>query len=530
MTGASHAADFDVIVAGSGHNGMIAAAYLARAGLRVAVFERRPVVGGAVCTELDLIPGYRIDTGSSAHVMIHQTPVLRELELDRYGLEYIEMDPFAFYPGVNGSPSLCFYRDVAKTVESIARVSPRDAEKYGRFVEAWGELNEKVFRVFLNPPTPFKLVSRMARGSLRGSNRTEMVRQLMSPYGQLVTEWFEHESVRTAILWLAAQSGPPPGEVASGDFAGWHAMYHRSGMHRARGGSGALTQALKRRILADGGRIFEDAPVDRVLTSGGRATGVELEGGDRYGARAVLAACHVQTTVGRLLRDAELPAGLRERVANLRVGNGFGMIVRCAMSGLPVYPDEPVDSAGVSLAHRGLQLLCPSRQTIDDAYADYSAGRPPANPVPLAMTFSAIDPSLAPEGKHTLFVWGQYHPHTLRNGENWDDIEQREADKLLDAVDRFAPGTRGKVIDRFIQSPLEIERRFGMPRGNVMHLEMSLDQMFLFRPTSELSGYRMPIKGLYLTGASTHPGGGVWGASGYNAARVMLRDRRNWRG
>ncbi len=529
MTAEPRSNDFDVIVVGSGHNGLISAAYLARAGMRVAVFERRQIVGGAVCTEDDLIPGYRIDTGSSAHVMIHQTPVLRELELDKYGLEYIEMDPFAFYPGNDGHPSLYFYRDVEKTVESIARISPRDAESYRRFVQAWGELNEKVFQVFLNSPTPFNIMTRLARGSLRGTDRVEMVRQLMSPYGQLVTEWFEHESVRTAILWLAAQSGPPPGEVASGDFAGWHSMYHRSGMHRARGGSGALTQALKRRILADGGSIFEGAPVDRILTENGRATGVELEKGDRYGARAVLAACHVQTTVSRLLRDAELPSALRQRVGNLRVGNGFGMIVRCAMSGLPIYPDEPVDAEGVSPAHRGLQLLCPSRQAIDDAYADYARGRPPTRPVPLAMTFSAIDSTLAPKGKHTLFVWGQYHPYELRNGEDWDSIAEREADKLLASVDRFAPGTREKVIDRVIQTPLDIERRFGMLRGNVMHLEMSLDQMFTFRPTPELSGYRMPLLGLYLTGASTHPGGGVWGASGYNAARVMLRDRRKWK-
>lgn len=522
---------FDVVVVGSGHNGMIAAAYLAKAGCRVLVVERRGVVGGAVCTQEDLIPGYKIDVGSSAHVMIHQTPVLADLELARHGLEYLEMDPWAWYPPREGKPAVAFYRDVERTCESIAGVSPEDAEAYAAFVEAWGGLNERVFKAFLGPPTPVHLMRHLFTGSLRGADRMTMLRLLLAPYGQLVTETFRSESLRTAMVWLAAQSGPPPGEAGNGDFAGWHAMYHRSGMKRARGGSGALTQALKRRIVADGGVVREGAPVARILTDplGRRVRGVELEGGERIGARAVVAACHIKTTVERLLAEVPLAAALRRRVASLRVGNGFGMIVRCAMSGLPEYPGQPVDGRGVAAAHRGLQLLCPSREAIDAAYGDYLAGRPPERPVPLAMTFSSLDESLAPPGRHVLFVWGQYHPYELRNGEDWDGIGEREADKLLAAVDAFAPGTSAKVLDRYIQTPLSIERLHDLHRGNVMHLEMTLDQMFCFRPTPELSTYRMPIAGLYLTGASTHPGGGVWGASGHNTAAVMLGEKNLWR-
>jgi phytoene dehydrogenase-like protein len=523
--------DFDVIIVGSGHNGMITAAYLAKAGLRVGVFERRPIVGGAVCTQEDLIPGYKIDVGSSAHVMIHQTPVLADLDLAAHGLEYIEMDPWAWYPGRDGAPSISFYRDVAKTCESIARVSPKDAEAYLKFSDAWAGLNERVFKAFLKPPTLPNLAMNLMSGQLRGSDRMNMVRLLLAPYGQLVNETFESESLRTAINWLAAQSGPPPHEAGNGDFAGWHAMYHRSGMKRAKGGSGALTQALKRRILADGGSVFEDAPVKRILTTadGRTVNGIELENGDRHGASAVVAACHIKTTIEKLLADVPLDNNLRHRAGHLRVGNGFGMIVRCAMSGLPEYPGEPVDARGVSPAHHGLQLLCRSREAMDDAYGDYLAGRPPERPIPLAMTFSAIDPTLAPAGRHTLFVWGQYHPYELRNGENWDAIAEREADKLLAEVDRFAPGTSSKVIDRYIQTPLGIERLHGMYRGNVMHLEMTIDQMFCFRPMPELADYRMPIRGLYLTGSSTHPGGGVWGASGYNTAKVILAEKRVWK-
>ncbi len=521
---------------------MITAAYLAREGYRVGVFERRDRTGGAVCTHDDIFEGYRIDVGSSAHVMIHSTPVLQDLELSRFGLEYLEMDPWAVYPETrdlgNGEfePTgrwLRFYKDVEKTCASIAEFSAADAEAYRTFVKHWGELNEGVFEVFLKAPTPWNLVRTMMGRQLGGSNRVDMVRKLMGSYGQLVSESFENESLRTAILWLAAQSGPPPSEMASGDFAGWHSMYHRSGMKRAKGGSGALTDALQARIEADGGKVFTDAPIRKILLEGGdkRACGVELENGERYTAGAVVAACHIKTTLDRLLGEATLPGSIRTKSRHLRVGNGFGMIVRCAMSGLPEYPGIELDSRGAAPEHHGLQLLCPSRSYLDAAYADFLGGRPPTNPVPLAMTFSSLDPTLAPEGKHVLFVWGQYHPYELSNGEDWDAIEEREADKLLQVVDRYAPGTLDKVESRYIQTPLGIERLHGLLRGNVMHLEMGFDQMFLFRPMSELAGYRFPgIRGLYLTGASTHPGGGVWGASGHNTAKVMLKERKRWSG
>ncbi|MGJ3241538.1 MAG: phytoene desaturase family protein [Opitutales bacterium] len=532
---------FDVLVVGSGHNALITAAYLAKAGHAVGVFERRPVVGGAVCTQDDLIPGYQIDVGSSAHVMIHSTPVIEELDLAAYGLEYLPMDPWAFYPetapsgdGPGFQPTgrfLQFHNDVDATCQSIAQFSARDAEAYARFVKDWGALNEGVFDVFLKPPTAWNLVRTMAGRQLGGSNRVDMVRKLMGPYGQLVTETFESEVLRTAIIWLAAQSGPHPAELASGDFAGWHAMYHKSGMKRAKGGSGALTQALKRRILADGGSVFENAPVRRIRTaSNGRVSGIELEDGTAYEGKAVVAGCHVLTTLNTLLADTPAADPLRERAQHLRLGNGFGMIVRCAMEGLPAYPGMELDERGVGPGHRGLQLLCPSRDYLDAAHADFLGYRPPDKPVPLVMTFSALDDTLAPSGKHVMFVWGQYHPYELRNGEDWDSIEQREADKLIDAVEAYAPGTRDKVIDRYVQTPLGIERLHGLLRGNVMHLEMSFDQMFLFRPMPELAEYRVPqVPGLYLTGASTHPGGGVWGASGYNTAQTLLRDRKRWR-
>ncbi len=525
-------APYDCIVVGAGHNGLICACYLAKAGRKVLVLERRPVVGGAVCTE-EIVPGYKFDVGSSAHIMFRSTPIMEELGLAAHGLEYIEMDPWAFYPVPGEGRGISFHRDLEKTCASIAEMSPRDAAAYRDFINRFRELNEGVFETFMQAPKPGSIFGTIFRRNLfnRGSRKVwsslDTTRQLMTSYGRLIDETFESEPMRAALYWLAAQSGPPPEEIATGDLVGWQAMIHKHGAWRAKGGSGALTQALARCLRSRGGKVLTDQPVSRIGRGSGARFEVSSADGQIHAARAVVAACHVQTTF-RLLDPALVPTELQRRVDHLRVGNGFGMIVRHAVSELPRYAGQPCDERGVSPCHSSLQLLCPTRQYLRQAFLDYQRGEPPKKPAVLAMTFSALDPTLAPPGKHVLFTWAQYHPYALANGENWDGIAEREADKIYDVVCEYAPNMRGALVDRYIQTPLEIERKLGLLRANVMHLEMSLDQMFFFRPLPELSTYRTHLPGLYLTGASTHPGGGVFGASGRNAARVIQRDLR-WR-
>ncbi len=523
--------NYDAIVIGGGHNGLACAGYLTKAGMRVVVLERAAVVGGAVCTE-EVIPGYKIDIGSSAHIMIHLTSIVRDLQLERYGLEYIDMDPFAFYPLPDGSGAISFYRDVDKTCESIARICPRDAEAYRQFMAFWKPVNEAIFDVFLNPPSTPRLfgslLSSLPRVLGDGITSLEVVRRLMTSYEQLISETFESEAMRAAMTWLAAQSGPPPEELGAGDFFGWHAMLHTSGARHPRGGSGMLTQAMARSIEAAGGEVRLNAPVRRVLIHNGTVQGVELADGACIAAPLVISNAHVLTTMLDLVGAEHLPARLVQRLRHIRVGNGFGMTVRCATSALPDYLAAP-SGGQPHPSHHGLQLLCPDRAYLRRAYEDYQQGRPARDPAVLAMTFSAIDPDVAPPGKHTAFLWSQYFPYELADGQHWDTIREEVADSILEVLYRYAPNMRGAILDRYIQTPLDLERRIGLVRGNVMHVEMSFDQMFVFRPVPELARYRTPIQGLYLTGASTHPGGGVFGASGANTARIVLGDRKSRR-
>ncbi|MBV9850008.1 MAG: NAD(P)/FAD-dependent oxidoreductase [Armatimonadetes bacterium] len=511
---------YDAIVIGAGHNGLVCACYLAKAGHKVLVLERRAVVGGAVCTE-EVWPGYQIDIGSSVHLMIHRTPIVAELELEKYGLEYIEMDPWAALP-LPGGEALCFYRDLERTVESIARVSARDAAAYREFVTRWGPVVRGVFRAFQEPPTMASFGRHVILAPSPGRNSTDALRMILSGYGRLIHETFESVPMRAALGWLAAQSGPPPTEPGTGPFAGWYAAVHESGARRARGGSGMLTVALRRALEALGGTVLTGARVERILVEGGKAVGVAA-GGQSYRARAVVAACHVLTTFQDLLAESEVSEDLASRLRSVNVGNGFGMTVRCAASELPDYGGGwPME------IHRGMQLLCPTPEFLGEAYADYVGGRPSRRPAVLAMTFSALDDTLAPPGKQVVQLWSQYFPYERRDGRTWDEDAARDeaADAICETLFSYAPNMRGAIEKRFIQTPLDLERTLGLRRGNVMHLEMSLDQMFAFRPLPELAQYRTPIDGLFLTGASTHPGGGVFGASGVSAARVVGRALR----
>lgn len=515
-------ADFDILFIGAGHNALVCAGYLAKAGYRVGLLERRPVVGGAVVTE-EHIPGFRFDLGGSAHILIHHTPIIRDLSLERYGLNYLDVDPLFFAPYPDGS-HLFVWQDVDRTCESIATVSPQDADTYRRFIDDWTPMAEAMVESFLHPPTPWNVARTLGFQSGAYKDLRRRLTAILNSYGQLLRTTFASPQVQALIGWMAAQSGPPPTEPLSGPFALWQPMYHRAGIKRPEGGSGMLTQALARMIQDHRGEIFTDAPVARILTENGRAVGAQTADGRRFSARrAVVSGAHIHTTLNLL--DGQAPARRTALARKAKIGNGFGMIVRFALDALPDYTNLPTGVSGEpGPHHRALQFICPDLDYLDRAYGDFLAGRPSADPALIAMTFSAVDPTLAPPGKHVLFLWGQYYPYELASGESWDDIGDRVADRMLAKLAEYAPNVADAVIGRLVETPLFLERELGLLRGNVMHLEMSVNQMFTMRPALDMSNYRGPLDGLYLTGASTHPGGGIMGAAGRNAATVLLHD------
>ncbi|QIS19079.1 phytoene desaturase family protein [Nocardia terpenica] len=514
-----------VLIVGSGHNALVAACYLARAGQAVEVLERDEVLGGAVST-VPRFPGHLVDRGSSAHIMIRHTGIVEELELDRFGLRYIDCDPWGFAPTPAGTerPPLVFHRDLDRTCACIeAACGAREADAYRRFVRVWGPRSGRVMRAFAGPPGPGRLLRSFWGLDARGGG-SALSREFLQSGDALLDSWFDDEPLKAALAWFGAQSGPPMSEPGTAPMVGFAALMHTLPPGRAVGGSGALTTALVARLRSDGGVVSAGDAVTE-LRRDGDGWRVRTESGRNLAARTVIAGTHILTTLDLLERggfDAGVLADWRRRI---RVGPGIGMVVRAATDALPRYPGaEPAESA------RGLQLLVSDRRRLRLAHGAALAGELPPRPVVLAMSFSALDPSIAPPGEHQLSLWAQWHPYRLADGTDWTAHADQEADRIIREVDTAAPGFADSIRRRFVQTPADLERELGLRGGNVMHVDMSLDQMFFWRPLPELSGQRVPgAPGLYLTGASTHPGGGVSGASGRSAATLALHDLRRRR-
>ncbi|MFC8044332.1 phytoene desaturase family protein [Nocardia sp. NPDC057353] len=502
----------DVAVVGSGHNALVAACYLARAGERVVVLERDEVIGGAVST-VERFPGYAVDRGSSAHLMVRHTGIVEELELDRFGLRYVDCDPWAFVPG---EPPLVFARDLERTCASIeAACGARDAAAYRRFVEVWGPRSARVMRAFGVPPTGGKL-ARAFWGLSAPDGGAALSREFLQSGDALLDATFASERLRAALAWFGAQSGPPMSEPGTAPMVGFAALMHTLPPGRAVGGSGALTAALAARLRADGGELRTGDAV-AALRRAGDGWVVRTESGQVLHARTVVAGAHVLETLELLGAGGFEAAPLDDWRRRIRVGPGIGMVVRLGTTALPRYPGaDPSDSA------TGLQLLVRDRRALWGAHGAALAGQLPPRPVVLAMSFSALDPSIAPPERHQLSLWAQWHPYRLADGD-WDSLGEREADRIVAELEGFAPGFADTVEHRYTQTPLDLERELGLRGGNVMHVEMSLDQMMMWRPLPELAQGTVPgAPGLYLTGASTHPGGGVSGAAGRRTAQAVL--------
>ncbi|GAB11865.1 beta-carotene ketolase [Gordonia araii NBRC 100433] len=525
----------DVAVVGAGHNGLIAAAYLAAAGRSVCVIERDTVLGGAVST-VERFPGYAVDRGSSAHLMIRHTPILAELDLHRYGLRYAECDPWAFAPAENDDDEpIVFHHDLAATCASIERVCGKaDADAYASFVADWQPRARATMAAFGSEPTPTRFAAafagsgwrtRSARRSLVGRRIgafSSMSQEMLNSGDALLDRWFGSERLKSALSWFGAQSGPPTDLPGTAPMVGFAALMHDIPPGRAIGGSGALTTALVARLTADGAQIATGAPVAALRRTG---SGWEVVGADGHSRRCrhVIAACHISTTLDLLAAGGYPTADLDRWRRAIVVGNGIGMAVRLGTTGLPRYRNLPADLPAHGV-HSGLGLLTADRAHLRRAHAASLVGELPQRPVVLPMGFSALDPTIAPDDRHLVNVWAQWHPYRLSGGRSWATSAQRAADAVVAEIDRFAPGFSSSIEHCHIQTPADLEEELGLRAGNIMHVEMTIDQMFGWRPHPDFAGRTVPgAPGLVLAGASTHPGGGVTGTSGRLAARRILR-------
>jgi phytoene dehydrogenase-like protein len=512
--------DFDIIIIGGGHNGLVAAAYLARAGLRVAVMERRDLVGGAATTE-ELIPGYRF---SACSFLCYAFPpkIVEELEMRRYGFEVFELEPLEFRPFPDGR-HLILYRDEARNVEAIRHYSAHDAEAYPRWNAFWDQAAQ-----IINPyqlRTPATLAQLFA--DVRGTHLEPILERLVTTsFSELLDEWFESDMVKAALI-RSGDVGDPGGVGTSYPSAnltgGAMDLMGEAGntVGIVKGGMGSISRALATSAEAHGATIRSKAEVRRVLVEGGAAAGVELADGSIFRAGIVVSNADPKRTFLGFVGRENLPAEFVGRVERLRTTVSF-LKFHAAIRELPDF------SRWLGVGHDPKTLariwLCPSTKYYVQAWRDAANDIPARNPVMSIQIPSIYDHTIAPAGKHLLSIFAMFAPVRPAAG-TWDDLRQATGENLIDAVTAYAPNFRRSIIEWQLFTPLDLERRVGLTDGNINHIDMIPSQLFASRPLKGWADYRTPISGLWLCGAGTHPGGEVSGIPGHNAAHEIIKTR-----
>jgi phytoene dehydrogenase-like protein len=524
---------YDAIIVGAGHNGLVTAGYLARAGLRVLVLERRHLVGGACVTE-ETFPGFKVSTAAYVNSLFHKA-IVRDLKLAGYGYQVLAREPSSFTPFPDGR-SLLMGPDADLTRKEIAKFSVRDAERYPRY-EAMLERVADVIEptLTMSPPDLLKPRLRDLRSlfslgrSFRrlGPGAGEAVEILTGAARTILDRWFESEELKATLATdaiIGAMASPSMPGTAYVLFH--HVMGETDGKRGVwgyvRGGMGGLTQALAAAACDMGATIRCEAEVARILVRDGAAVGVALAGGDEYHAPIVASNADARVTFLRLLDARALPGDFVAAVE--RIGyESASLKINVALAEVPSFLALPGPGPGPQ--HRGTIHICPDQDYIERAFDDAKYGRPSARPVLECTIPSVVDSTVAPAGRHLMSMFVQYAPYTLREG-SWDDQREAFADRCFDLLEEYAPNFKRSVLARQVLTPLDLERVFNLTGGNIFQGAMTPSQLFAFRPVPGHARYRTPIRGLYLCGAAAHPGGGVMGTPGLNAAREILGRRR----
>ena len=526
----------DAIVVGGGHNGLTTAAYLARAGLRVCVVERRPILGGACVTE-EVWPGHRVSRASYVVSML-QPKVVRELRLREFGYEPIPLDPAFGTFAPDGLPVL-FWSDPARTRESIARHSKRDALRYPEFEELLARMAGFLRPMMLRPPPalgskrPGDMLSLLREaGRAAGMSRRDVLdlyRLLTMSVGDLLDEWFESDAIKGAFAStgvVGVWAGPrTPGTAynllhhALGELEGVSGLWGH-----VKGGMGAISQALARSAESAGATIRTRAGVRSIDVSGGRVTGVTLESGEQIRAALVASGAHPRTTVLELTGGEHFPDEVVRDMERFR-SRGGSVKVNCVLAEPPRYEGVPAAEAE-PLLRTGL-ALCPSIGYLERAWQDATRGVPADAPYVEIEVPSTVDPTLTDDGSCVMTLFTQYGPH---DESGWPEgAREAYGERCLEIVARHAPNVKDALIHHEVLAPPDLESIFGLDGGSIFQGEQGLEQMAFMRPSPLLAQYATPVEGLYLCGAGTHPGGGVMAACGHNAAMRILKDRRSLR-
>jgi phytoene dehydrogenase-like protein len=520
---------YDAIVIGGGHNGLVNAAYLAKAGKKVLVLERRQVLGGAAVTE-EIIPGFLFSECSYV-VSLLRPEIIRELDLPRHGLEILPLDG-TFSPMPNGD-YLWRMNDHAKTLREIRRHSRVDAEAYDEFSKMMTPMCRFVKPILsMIPPDPttlhprdlqrlFSLGQRFRQ--LASDERYTLVQLMTMSAADFLDQWFETDVLK-ATMSASGIIGTFLGIRSPGTayVLLHHYMGEIDGAFRSwgfsRGGTGAISNAIAAAAREAGAEIRTQAPVDQILIKNGRACGVVLQNGDQISASVVSSSVDPHLTFEKFVEPGELPADFLESVRRYKFRGSSGK-VNLALDALPDFKSMPGSGAHL----RGAISISPSIDYMERAYDDAKYGQYSRRPYIDMVIPSLTDPSVAPPGKHVLSCFVQYAPYKLAQG-NWD--EQREAfgDTVIETLAEHAPNIKKIIIGRQVLTPLDLEREFGLTQGNIFQGELSLEQLFFLRPVPGWAYYRTPVDNLYMCGSATHPGGGIMGAPGRIASQVILKD------
>jgi phytoene dehydrogenase-like protein len=520
---------YDVVVIGGGHNGLVNAAYLARAGKRVLVCERRHVLGGAAVTE-EVFPGFKFSVASYV-VSLLRPEIIRELDLPRQGMEILPLDG-TFTPMPNGD-YLWRVNDHAKTRLEIARHSKIDAEAYDDYGRAMVEMGRFVKPILsMTAPDPTSLAVKGLRDLLSIARRFQklpiedkynQLQLMMMSAADFLDQWFETDVLKATMsasgiigTFLGVRSPGTAyvllhhymGEI-DGAFRSWGLV---------RGGTGSISNAIANAAREAGAEIRTEVPIAKILVENGQARGVALENGDEIRAHVVASSVDPRLTFMKMVGSEHLPSDFVEDVRRYKFRGSSGK-VNLALDGLPTFKSLPGEGPHL----RGAISISPSVEYMERAYDDAKYGRYSRRPYIDIVIPSLTDPSVAPPGKHVMSCFVQYAPYHLKEG-TWDEKRDEFGDTVIDTLSDHAPNLRNIILHRQVLTPLDIERKFGLSEGNIFQGELSLEQLFFLRPVPGWAQYRTPIRNLYMCGAATHPGGGIMGASGRNAAQKILNE------